>query len=78
MILTEIGIDVTPILAGVGVIGLAIGFGAQTLVKDVITGIFILLENSLAVGDVVSINGQAGGVERITLRRTTGTVEWRS
>jgi len=68
MILTEIGIDVTPILAGVGVIGLAIGFGAQTLVKDVITGIFILLENSLAVGDVVSIGGSSGVVETITIR----------
>lgn len=68
MILTEIGIDVTPILAGVGVIGLAIGFGAQTLVKDVITGIFILLENSLAVGDVVSVGGSSGVVETITIR----------
>ncbi len=68
MILTEIGIDVTPILAGVGVIGLAIGFGAQTLVKDVITGIFILLENSLAVGDVVSVAGSTGVVETISIR----------
>ncbi|MDP6475694.1 MAG: mechanosensitive ion channel [Alphaproteobacteria bacterium] len=68
MILTEIGIDVTPILAGVGVIGLAIGFGAQTLVKDVITGIFILLENSLAVGDVVSVGGASGVVETISIR----------
>jgi len=68
MILTEIGIDVTPILAGVGVIGLAIGFGAQTLVKDVITGIFILLENSLAVGDVVSVAGSSGVVETISIR----------
>ncbi len=68
MILTEIGVDVTPILAGVGVIGLAIGFGAQTLVKDVITGIFILLENSLAVGDVVSVGGASGVVETISIR----------
>ena len=68
MILTEIGIDVTPILAGVGVIGLAIGFGAQTLVKDVITGIFILLENSLAVGDYVSVGGSSGTVEAISIR----------
>ena len=68
MILTEIGIDVTPILAGVGVIGLAIGFGAQTLVKDIITGVFILLENSLAVGDVVSAGGTSGTVETITIR----------
>ncbi len=68
MILSEIGIDVTPILAGVGVIGLAIGFGAQTLVKDVITGIFILVENSLAVGDVVSVGGASGVVESISIR----------
>jgi len=68
MMLTEIGVDVTPILAGVGVIGLAIGFGAQTLVKDVITGIFILLENSLAVGDVVSVGGSSGTVEVISIR----------
>ena len=68
MILSEIGIDVTPILAGVGVIGLAIGFGAQTLVKDVITGVFILFENSLAVGDVVSIGGASGVVESISIR----------
>ncbi len=68
MILTEIGIDVTPILAGVGVIGLAIGFGAQTLVKDIITGIFILLENSLAVGDYVSLGGHEGTVEAISIR----------
>jgi small-conductance mechanosensitive channel len=68
MILSEIGIDVTPILAGVGVIGLAIGFGAQTLVKDVITGVFILVENSLAVGDVVDIGGSTGVVESISIR----------
>ncbi len=68
MILTEIGIDVTPILAGVGVIGLAIGFGAQTLVKDIITGIFILFENSLAVGDYVSVGGSSGTVEAISIR----------
>ncbi len=68
MILTKIGIDVTPILAGVGVIGLAIGFGAQTLVKDIITGVFILLENSLAVGDVVSVGDASGTVETISIR----------
>lgn len=68
MILSEIGIDVTPILAGVGVIGLAIGFGAQTLVKDVITGVFILFENSLSVGDVVSVGGASGVVESISIR----------
>ena len=68
MILAEIGIDIGPILAGVGVIGLAVGFGAQTLVKDVITGVFILLEDSLAVGDVVTVAGKTGTVETITIR----------
>jgi len=68
MILDEIGIDITPILAGVGVIGLAIGFGAQTLVKDVITGAFILAEDSLAVGDVVSVGAKSGVVEAVTIR----------
>ena len=68
MMLTEIGVDVTPILAGVGIIGLAIGFGAQTLVKDIITGIFILLENSLSVGDYVSVGGSSGTVEAISIR----------
>src|ERR1019366_7121018 len=52
IVLSEIGLDIAPLLAGAGVVGLAIGFGAQTLVKDVITGIFILFENTLAVGDV--------------------------
>ncbi len=68
MILGEVGIDIAPILAGVGVVGLAIGFGAQTLVKDVITGVFILLEDSLAVGDVVTVAGKTGVVEGITIR----------
>ncbi len=68
MVLAEIGIDIAPILAGVGVVGLAIGFGAQTLVKDVITGVFILLEDSLAVGDVVTVAGKTGVVESITIR----------
>jgi small conductance mechanosensitive channel len=68
MVLAEIGINIGPILAGVGVVGLAIGFGAQTLVKDVITGIFILLEDSLAVGDVVTVAGHSGVVEAITIR----------
>ena len=68
MILTEIGIDIAPVLAGVGVVGLAIGFGAQTLVKDIITGVFILLEDSVAVGDVVTAGGHSGLVEAITIR----------
>lgn len=61
-------INIGPLLAGVGVAGLAISFGAQSLVKDVLSGFFILLENQLAVGDVIEINGVAGVVERLTMR----------
>lgn len=61
-------IAIGPLLAGVGVAGLAISFGAQSLVKDVIGGFFILFENQLAVGDIVEINGVGGVVERLTLR----------
>lgn len=61
-------IAIGPLLAGVGVVGLAVSFGAQSLVKDVISGFFILLENQFAVGDVVSIDGTSGKVERMTLR----------
>ena len=68
MILSEIGLDIAPVLAGVGVAGLAIGFGAQTLVKDIITGLFILLEDSVAVGDVVTAGGHTGTVEALTVR----------
>lgn len=66
--LANLGVNVTPLLAGAGVIGLAIGFGAQTLVQDLITGIFILIEDSLAVDDFVTINGHMGTVEGLTLR----------
>ncbi len=68
MVLSELGIDIAPVLAGVGVVGLAIGFGAQTLVKDIITGLFILLEDSVAVGDVVTAAGHTGKVEALTIR----------
>jgi small conductance mechanosensitive channel len=69
IVLSEIGLNIAPLLAGAGVFGLAIGFGAQTLVKDVITGIFILFENTLAVGDVADIgNGHSGVVEGISIR----------
>lgn len=70
MCLKEVGIDVGPLLAGVGILGLAVGFGAQSLVKDVISGFFILLENHMNVGDVVKIAGEAGLVESINLRIT--------
>lgn len=70
MILREIGMDIGPILAGVGVAGLAVGFGAQSLVKDFLAGMFILIENQCNVGDVVQAAGVAGLVEKITLRTT--------
>jgi small-conductance mechanosensitive channel len=63
-------INIEPLLASAGIVGLAIGFGAQTLVKDVINGFFILVENQFQVGDVVRISGVSGKVEEITMRRT--------
>ncbi|WP_458526897.1 mechanosensitive ion channel family protein [Onishia taeanensis] len=66
--LANLGVNVTPLLAGAGVIGLAIGFGAQTLVQDLITGIFILIEDSLAIDDFVDLGGHVGTVEGLTLR----------
>lgn len=68
LILSELGIDIAPLLAGAGVVGLAVGFGAQTLVKDVITGIFILLQNHMAVGEVVKVGDTAGVVEALSIR----------
>ena len=70
MALKEAGFDIGPILAGAGVIGLAVGFGAQTLVQDVISGMFLLLENQLRVNDVAVLNGTGGLVEAINLRTT--------
>lgn len=67
-ILTEIGVNVAPLLAGAGVIGLAVGFGSQTLVRDVITGIFLLFEDAVAVGDVVTLGGLSGTVEALSIR----------
>ena len=68
MVLQAIGIDVGPLLAGAGVIGLAISFGAQSLVKDMLSGLFILFENQFGVGDVIRAASVSGKVERITLR----------
>lgn len=68
MILREFGVDITPVLTGAGVAGLAVGFGAQTLVRDVISGFFLLLEDQVRVGDSAVVNGQAGAVEEINLR----------
>jgi small conductance mechanosensitive channel len=68
MILRELDIDITPVLTGAGIAGLAIGFGAQTLVRDVISGFFMIFEDQVRVGDVVMVNGQGGLVEEVKLR----------
>jgi small conductance mechanosensitive channel len=69
IVLSELGFDIGPLLAGAGVVGIAIGFGSQALVKDVITGLFILVEDTLAIGDVVDVgNGHSGVVEAISIR----------
>ncbi|WP_226780077.1 mechanosensitive ion channel domain-containing protein [Oceaniglobus trochenteri] len=68
VVLSQLGIDIAPLLAGAGVIGLAIGFGAQKLVQDIITGVFIQLENAINEGDVVSVAGISGGVEKLSIR----------
>jgi small conductance mechanosensitive channel len=66
--LQSVGLDMTPILAGAGILGLAVGFGAQNLVRDVISGFFIILEDQIRLGDVAVINGTGGLVETITFR----------
>ena len=68
MILTEIGINIGPLIAGAGVFGLAVGFGAQTLVKDVITGIFFQIENAINTGDIVTVDGITGRAEQVGIR----------
>ena len=70
IILSELDIDIGPLLAGAGVIGFAVGFGAQSLIKDFIAGIFIVLENQYRVGDIVELNGIGGRVTKITARIT--------
>lgn len=70
-VLSEIGVNVAPLIASAGVLGVAIGFGAQSLVKDFLSGIFMLLENQYGVGDTISVNGVEGTVEEMTLRVTT-------
>lgn len=69
VIMSEMGLDVAPFLAGAGVIGVAVGFGAQSMVKDLLTGFTIVLEDIIRVGDVVSLGGCTGTVEKITLRK---------
>lgn len=68
MVLSKLGLDITPVLTGVGILGLAVGFGAQNLVRDLIAGMFQILEDQIRVGDIVNINGTGGVVERITYR----------
>jgi small conductance mechanosensitive channel len=68
MILRELDVDITPVLTGAGIAGLAIGFGAQTLVRDVISGFFLIVEDQVRVGDVAIVNGQGGLVEQVNLR----------
>ncbi len=70
MLFREVGVDITPLLAGAGVAGLAIGFGAQSLIRDVISGFFLLMEDQYHVGDVIRAAGVSGQVERMTLRMT--------
>lgn len=66
--LSEIGVNVAPLLAGAGIVGIAIGFGSQKLVQDLITGLFLLLENTVQVGDTVSVSGLSGVVENVSIR----------
>jgi len=70
MILKEMNFDVRPLLAGAGVAGVAIGFGAQSIIKDVLGGLFLMMENQIRVNDVAVINGKGGLVEEINLRTT--------
>jgi small conductance mechanosensitive channel len=71
MILQEIGIAVGPLLAAAGIAGIAFGFGGQYLIRDLITGIFIIMENQYRIGDVVCFDGTCGSVEDISMRMTT-------
>jgi small conductance mechanosensitive channel len=80
IVLSELGVNIAPLLAGAGIVGIAIGFGSQALVKDIITGLFILVEDTLAIGDVVDVGGDHSGVveaisiRAIKLRDLAGTV----
>ncbi|MDE2333207.1 MAG: mechanosensitive ion channel [Rhodospirillales bacterium] len=68
IVLSEIGVNIAPLLAGAGVVGLAVGFGSQKLVQDIITGLFLLLENAMQVGDAVTLGGLSGAVETLSVR----------
>jgi moderate conductance mechanosensitive channel len=71
MVLKEAGFEIGPILAGAGIVGLAVGFGGQYLIRDIITGLFIILENQYRIGDVINVDSTGGLVEDISLRKTT-------
>lgn len=71
VVLTEIGVNVTPLIASAGIVGVAVGLGAQTLVRDAIAGVFLLIENQYDLGDRVRLNGVEGEVIEVSLRRTT-------
>lgn len=71
MIMQEFGMEIGPILAGAGIVGLALGFGGQYLIRDIITGMFIILENQYRIGDVINVDSTGGLVEDISLRKTT-------
>src|SRR6185437_11543430 len=66
--LSELGVNIAPLLAGAGIVGIAIGFGSQKLVQDLITGLFLLLENAMQVGDFVTVSGLSGVVENLSIR----------
>jgi small-conductance mechanosensitive channel len=68
MALRQLDIDITPVLTGAGIAGLAVGFGAQTLVRDILSGFFLIFEDQIRVGDVAVVNGQGGLVEEVNLR----------
>ena len=70
LVLKLLGCDITPILAGAGILGLAVGFGAQSIVKDFVSGLFILIENQYGIGDKVKIGSFEGRVKKITMRST--------
>ena len=70
MVLSELGVDIAPIIASAGIIGIALGFGAQSLVKDFLAGIFVFIEDQYGVGDVVDVGDASGTVEAVTLRMT--------
>src|SRR5215208_2588554 len=71
MVLGQLGLNIGPAIAGLGIVGIAVGFGAQSLVRDYLNGVLILIENQFAKGDVISIANVTGTVEDLTLRRTT-------